>query len=132
MDEKKSPQHIVHEYLKAIEKRDFEHARLFLSDTQFSYQSPIARFDDADKFIADATLIGTIIERVERRKTFVDGNEVCDILNFVVRISEQIITPVVQWTKVENNRIVFIESFFDAYEYKRMFDDDSCGFSEGI
>jgi len=119
---KPTPQEIVHAYLDAIEARDFEHARTYLSDKHFTYRSPIAGFNDADAFIADIWRIGPILEGIERRKTFVDGNEVCDILDFKIRMAQLSTIPVVHWATVEGDEIASIEVFFDATAYSRMFE----------
>lgn len=119
---KPTPQEVVHAYLDAIEARDFEHARTYLSDGHFTYRSPIAGFNDADAFIADIWRVGPILEGIDRRKTFVDGNEVCDILGFKIRMAQLSTIPVVHWAIVDGDKIVSIEVFFDATAYSRMFD----------
>lgn len=117
-----SPQRVVESYLDAIESRDFEAARRFLADEGFRYRSAIAAFDDADAFVADIWRVGPVLEGIERRRTFVDGQEVCTIMNFRIRMDRLQITPVVQLARVVDGRIVSIEAFFDASEYLKMFD----------
>lgn len=73
-------------------------------------------------FIADIWRVGPILEGIERRKTFVDGHEVCDILGFKTRMAQLSTTPVVHWATVDGDKIVSIEVFFDATAYSRMFD----------
>lgn len=117
-----SPKDIIHRYLDAIEARDFACARTYLADEGFSFGSPIASFDSADKFIADIARVGLILEGIERRKTFSNGDDVCDILNFRTRLSSLTTTPVVQWATVKGGKITSIEVFFDAHAYVRMFE----------
>jgi hypothetical protein len=119
-----SPERVVEGYLDAIESRDFEAARRFLADEGFSYRSAIAEFQDADAFIADLWRVGPIMEGIERRRTFVDGAEVCSIMNFRTRMDRLQVTPVVQLARVVDGKIVSLEAFFDASEYVRMFDVD--------
>ena len=71
---------IVTAYLDALEDRDFERLRSYLSDTGFSYRSPVSVADDADTFIIIISRVGPILESIERVRTFVDGNDVCSIL----------------------------------------------------
>lgn len=118
----KSPQQVVDGYLNAIESRDFELARTYLADRGFSYRSVINSFDDADAFMADIWRVGPVMDGIERRRTFVDGDEVCTILNFRIRMDRVQITPVVQLSRVVDGKIVSIEAFFDASEYLKMFD----------
>lgn len=117
-----SPQRVVEAYLDAIESRDFEHARSYLADRGFSYRSAISSFDDPDAFMADVWRVGPIMDGIERRRTFVDGEEVCSILNFRIRMDRLQVTPVVQLARVVDGKIVSIEAFFDASEYVKMFD----------
>lgn len=115
----------VSAYLDALEDRDFECLRTFLSDTVFSYRSPVSSADNADEYIQIISRVGPILERIERVRTFVDGNDVCSILRFRTTMEVLRDVPVVQLTAVEDGKIVAIEVFFDASEYNRMFDVDA-------
>jgi hypothetical protein len=117
-----SPERVVDGYLDALESRDFDAARRFLADQGFSYRSAIARFNDADAFMADLWRVGPIMEGIERRRTFVDGEEVCTIMNFRTRMDRLQVTPVVQLARVVDGRILSLEAFFDASEYVKLFD----------
>lgn len=113
---------IVAVYLDALEDRDFERLRSYLSDTGFSYRSPVSVADDADVFIIIISRIGPILESIERVRTFVDGNDVCNILKFRTTMESLKEVPVVQLTTVADGKIVAMEVFFDASEYNKMFD----------
>lgn len=115
---------IVHAYLDAIAARDFQRARSFLSDRDFSTRSPISVFNDADAYVADISRIGPILENIERRKMFVDDDDVCVILDYVTRMDQRQVSPVAHWFRIVNYKITSIESFFDARGYAEMFDVD--------
>lgn len=115
------PIEVVNAYLAAIAAGDFERARDFLSDLRFSTRSPIGAFNDADAYIADISRIGAILERINRRKSFVDGNEVCVIVDYVTHMEQRQVSPVAHVMRVEEGKIVSIESFFDARAYAEMF-----------
>lgn len=115
---------VVDAYLAAIAARDFQRARSFLSNTRFSSRSPLSTFENADAYIIDISRIGPILEGIERRKTFVDGAEVCTIVGYVTRMDRRQVSPVVHWVRVEQGKITFIESFFDASGYAELFDVD--------
>lgn len=117
------PKQIVQAYLDAIAERDFERARRLLADECFSQRSPIASYDSADAYVADITRVGAILERIERRRMFVDGEDVCVVVNYVTRMDRRQVTPVVHWMRVEQGRISSIESFFDARGYDEMYAD---------
>lgn len=115
-----TPEEIVNALFDAFEARDFECARTFLSDDTFSYQSPIETFTSADAFISNISRVGPILERIERRKTFVNGNDVCSVLKIRTTMDTLDATPVVQLTTVVAGKIIAVEAFFDATEYNRM------------
>ena len=114
------PAQVVENYLNAIEQGDFDRARACLSD-KFYYLGPTASFNDPESFIENIWHVGQILHHIETRKTFVDGNDVCTIMDFHVHFDERKSVPVVQWTTVENGKISRIEVFFDATDYAAMF-----------
>lgn len=116
---------IITAYLDALEGRDFERLRTFLSDTGFSYRSPVSKADNADDYILIISRVGPILEKIERVRTFVDGDDVCSILMFRTTMENLKEVPVVQLTSVANGKIVAIEVFFDASEYNKMFEFES-------
>jgi len=81
-----NPETQVREYLEAISDRDFELARTFLADDDFSYISPIARFDDADRFIEQVSAIGPILEQIKIRRLFVSEPEVIVIADALITL----------------------------------------------
>ena len=116
---------IVTAFLDALEDRDFERLRTFLSDTGFSYRSPVSVADNAEDYILLISRVGPILEKVERVRTFVDGNDVCTILRFRTTMENLKEVPVVQLTSVADGKIVAMEVFFDASEYNKMFEFES-------
>ena len=115
-----TPADVVDAYFAAFADRDFDRLRDCLTDGAFSHRSPIAAIDDADTFAAYLSRIGPVLEGLQRRRTFVDGDEVCAIVDYRIRLSELMLVPVVTWFKTGGGRIVAIETFFDATEYRRM------------
>jgi len=117
-----TPVAVVNAYLDAFEDRDFERARQYLSDTDFHYHSPVSDADNADAFTINISRLGPILERIERRKVFTQGTEVCVIMHLITTMEHLKDVPVVQLTKVVDGRITDMEVFFDASEYNKMFD----------
>jgi hypothetical protein len=120
-----APEKIVAAYLDALEGRDFERLRTFLSDAGFSYRSPVSKADNADDYALLISRVGPILEKIERVRSFVDGDDVCSILRFRTTMDTLKEVPVVQLTSVANGKIVAIEVFFDASEYNKMFEFES-------
>ena len=117
-----SPADVVDAYLDALRAGDFARMRDCLSSERFSYRGPTGDYDDADAFVESLVAVPAILEGIDLRRRFVDGNEVCDVLNFRTRMSELSHTGVAQWATVENDKIVSLQSFFDAHAYKLMFE----------
>jgi len=119
-----APREVVDAFLRALGERDFEHARRFLSGEHFATRSPIGTFCDADSYIEDISRVGPILERIERRRLFAEGDQVCAVVDFVTRMDRRYVSPVVFVMQVEDGKIVSIESFFDASGYTEMFEAD--------
>jgi hypothetical protein len=115
-----APEAVVSAFIDALESRDFERARSYLSDDTFSYRSPVSANDNADAFIINISRVGPILEGIQRCKTFVDGNEVCSILKFRSTMETMREVPSVLLTTVVAGKITIMEVFFDASEYNRM------------
>jgi|LGVF01.1.fsa_nt_gb limonene-1,2-epoxide hydrolase len=115
-----SPEEVVNAFLDAFEARDFGRVRSFLSDHDFSYQSPIESFSNADDYIVTISRVGPILEGIERCKTFVDGNDVCSILKIRTTMDTLDATPVVELITVVDGKITSMEAIFDATEYNKM------------
>jgi len=115
-----APEEVVNALIDAFEARDFERARVFLSDETFFYQSPIESFTNADDFITSISRVGPILERIERCKTFVNGNDVCSVLKIHTTMDTQNAALVVQVTTVTDGKITAMEAVFDATEYNKM------------
>jgi predicted SnoaL-like aldol condensation-catalyzing enzyme len=119
-----TPVEVVSAYLDAFESRDFERARQYLSDTDFHYHSPVSDADNADAFTINISRLGPILERIERRKVFTQGNEVCVIMHLITTMESMKDVPVVELATVVDGKISDMEVFFDASEYNKMFDID--------
>jgi hypothetical protein len=112
----------VNEYLDAIESHDYERARGLLADEGFQYQSPISSFSSADDFMQHVSLLGGIVQAIERMKVFVDGQDVCHLLVYITQLSDKESTKVAHWAHVVDGRIQRIETLFDTHSYRQMFD----------
>ena len=119
-----APEKVFSDFLDAFEARDFDLLRSYLSDTQFSYQSPVSSYTSADTFVANIARVGPSLECIERRKIFVDGRMVCGILNLKTTMEELRLVPLVQLATVVDGKITVLEAFFDATAYNRMFEPD--------
>ena len=119
-----TPVAVVNAYLDALEARDFELARQFLSDTGFHYRSPVTETGSADNFNLIISRIGPILERIERCKIFTKDDEVCIIMHMITTMEHLKDVPVALVCSVADGKIIDMEVFFDASEYNKMFDID--------
>jgi len=116
------PKSVVDAYLNALRDRDHERAREFLADKEFVYRSPISSFQSADELVQYLTVASGIVQGVEVRKVFVDGDDICHFLTYRIQISEKQAVEVAQWARVRDGRIARIDLVFDASEYRELFD----------
>ena len=116
------PRSVVEAFIQAIEQRDFERARGYLSRDRFRYVGPTRTFENREDFIANLALLEPILEKVVRRRFFTDGEEVCLIATYVTSLEELRNVRTAQWMKVEGGVITSIELFFDAHAYTKMFE----------
>lgn len=119
-----TPAQLVDAYFDAFAARDFDALRACLSDGPFHHRGPITTIDDAETFAAYISRVGPVLDGIERRRTFVSGDEVCAIVDYRIRISELMVVPVAIWFRIAAGRIAAIETFFDASEYRRMLEVD--------
>ena len=106
------PQEIVDQYYAAWTNKDFATARRLLHD-DLSFHGPIDTFDNADDYLAALTRLASIVTRVERRKVFVDGQDVCEVYDLVTATPAGT-APVAEWLTVKDDKIAAIRVFFDA------------------
>ncbi len=115
---------VVSAFFDAIEARDFERAETMLSADSFSYVGSIEQHDNAAAFIRSVSRFGAILESVERRHMFVDGDEICAIMTYETSLEPIESIRIAHWLRVERGQITRIESFFDARGYAAMFNPE--------
>ncbi len=115
---------LVNSYLGAFAARDFELARTFLADRGFKYISPLANFDDADRFIHYISALGQILERLVVRKCLLSDNEAIAIVDSTITLNGYEDHTAAILFRVENGTIKSMETIFDASEYHRLFSSD--------
>jgi hypothetical protein len=107
-----SAEEIVKQFQSATGKKDYEAARKLLQD-DLSFQGPLDTFHKADEYIEAIKRLGAIIQRVEVKKVFVDGSDVCVLYDMVTN------TPagtafIAEWYQVRGDKIGALRVVFDA------------------
>jgi hypothetical protein len=100
---------VVESYRAALGRGDFGIARKLMHD-DMTFQGPL----EASKRLA------TIIQRIDVKKTFVDGDDVCVLYDMVTN------TPagtafIAEWYQVRGGRIAALRAVFDARPFAALF-----------
>jgi endo-1,4-beta-mannosidase len=109
---------IVGKYQAALGNHDFAAARKFLAD-DLSFQGPIDRFDKADNYMEAIKGLSAIIQRIDVKKMFSDGDDVCLLYDMVTN------TPagtafIAEWYHVKNDKIAALRVVFDARPFANL------------
>jgi hypothetical protein len=110
---------IVQSYQTALGSGDFDTARTFMRD-DMSFSGPFDTFATADDYLGALRQLATIIERVDLKKVFVDGNDVCVLYDMVTN------TPagtafIAEWYQVRDGKIAALRAVFDARPFVPLF-----------
>jgi len=109
---------VVQSFMGAMGKGDFAEARRYLHDN-LSFRGPIDTFDKPEPYLQALGKLHKMVERVDMKKMFVDGNDVCLLYDLVTN------TPagtsfVCEWMQVRGDKIASIRVVFDARPFAAM------------
>ena len=110
---------IVQGFMGAMGKGDFVAARKFL-DSNLSFQGPIETFHQADPHLESLKKLHHIVERVDVKKMFVDGDDVCLLYDMVTKTPDGT-AFIAEWHHVTGEKISAIRVVFDARPFAAMF-----------
>ena len=114
-----TPEEIVMGYQKALGAGDFAGARRFLHD-DLLFVGPFDSFHRPEPYLEALGKLHHIVVRVEPKKMFVDGDDVCILYDMVTN------TPagtafICEWYQVRGGKIGSIRAVFDARPFAAMF-----------
>jgi ketosteroid isomerase-like protein len=114
-----NPLEVAQAFKAAIGNGDVVAARKLMHD-DMSFTGPIDAFTAPEPYLEALKKLAAIVERVDVKKVFVDGGDVCMFYDMVTR------TPagtafIAEWLTVKNGRIASIRSVFDARPFAAMF-----------
>jgi SnoaL-like protein len=110
---------IVQGFQKAAGSGDFAGARKLLHDN-LSFRGPIDTFDAPEPYLESLKKLRRIVERVDMRKVFVDGDDVC-LLYDMVTSTPSGTTFIAEWHCVQAQKIASIRLAYDARLFAAMF-----------
>ena len=110
---------VVQGFMGAMGKGDFAAARKYLHEN-LSFRGPIDAFDKPEPYLQALEKLHKMVERVDMKNMFVDGNDVCLLYDLVTN------TPagtsfVCEWMQVKDEKIAAIRVVFDARPFAAMF-----------
>jgi hypothetical protein len=110
---------LVQSFQRALQSGDQTAARALMAD-HCTFRGPFDRFDRPEAYLAALDKLLPMIERIEMKGAFAEGNEVCLIYNMVTKTGVGTAT-VAEWFLVEDGRIAAIQAVFDARPWARLF-----------
>lgn len=110
---------VVESYRAALGKGDFAAARELMQD-DMTFIGPIDTFHKADDYLTASKKLASIIQRIDVKKVFADGDDVCVLYDMVTN------TPagtafIAEWYHVKGGKIADLRAVFDARPFAAMF-----------
>jgi hypothetical protein len=105
----RSAKDIVMEYIEALERRDFQSARGYISDN-ISYVSPLNSFDRAEPYLKYNEHLN--LPKFDIKKIFTDGDDVC-ILHETNLTKPPATVFTTLWFHVNGGKISSLRALFD-------------------
>jgi hypothetical protein len=110
---------VAEEFFGAWTSGNFSRARELLRD-DLSFDGPFDRFTDADSYLASLQQLSVIVVGADKRKQFVDGDDVC--LIYDLRTAPVPVARVCEWYRISAARIASISAVFDARPFAPLFE----------
>jgi len=109
---------VVAAFQQAVGQKDFDAARNLLRD-DLEFHGPIDTFRKADDYVRALAKLSSIVEGVEVRKLFEDGDDVCVLYDMSTRVAGT--SFVSEWFHLEGGKIATVRVVFDARPFAAMF-----------
>jgi len=109
---------VVMAYQQAVGQEDFPAARKLLQDN-LEFHGPIETLHKADDLIQSIRKLSSIVEGVEVKKVFEDGNDVCVLYDMKTKVAGT--SFISEWFQVKGGKIASIRVVFDARPFAAMF-----------
>lgn len=109
---------VVMGFQMAMGKGDMKGARGFLAD-DLSFVGPFDRFSSPEPYLAALGQLAPMIERVDMKRVFADGDEVALFYDLVTKTPAGT-APCAEWYQVRGGKIARIQVYFDARPFAPM------------
>jgi ketosteroid isomerase-like protein len=115
-----SAKDVVMGYQTAMGKGDMKAARAFLAD-DLTFVGPLDTFHSPEPYLQALGRLAPMIERVDMKHAFSDGDEVALFYDLVTK-GPAGTAPCAEWYTVKGNKITHIRVLFDARPFAAMFE----------
>ncbi|HEY4853716.1 MAG TPA: nuclear transport factor 2 family protein [Streptosporangiaceae bacterium] len=110
---------VAEDFFDAWTSKDYERARALVHD-DVSFVGPIDSFADADSYLASLQQLSQIVTGADKRKVFVDGDDVCVIYD--LKTAPVPSTPTCEWYRVRDGKVASVVVIFDARPFAAVFE----------
>ena len=114
-----SANEIVESYRAALGQGDFATARTLMQD-DMTFQGPFDTFNTADQYLEATRRLASVIQRIDLKKVFVDGDDVCVLYEMVTNTSAGT-AFIAEWYQVKGGKIAALRAVFDARPFAALF-----------
>jgi SnoaL-like domain len=105
------------QFFDAWTSKDFDRARTLVHD-EVSFDGPIDSFTDADSYLASLRNLSQIVTGAEKRRVFVDGDDVCVIYD--LKTAPVPSSRTCEWYRVRDGKVAAVSVVFDARPFAAM------------
>jgi ketosteroid isomerase-like protein len=110
---------VAQSFKAALGKGDIAAARKLMHD-DMTFKGPLDAFDRPEPYLEALKKLASIVERVDVKKMFTDGGDVCMLYDMVTK-SPAGTAFIAEWLTVKDGRIASIRTVFDARPFAAMF-----------
>jgi hypothetical protein len=103
---------VVEKYQAALGRDDWKGARALLED-DLEFIGPLDNFHDADSYIAALQKLYPMVESVDVKRAFVEGDDVAVLCDLHFRPPMPATMYVVEWYRVRGDKISRVQVVFD-------------------
>jgi hypothetical protein len=114
-----TPTEVAQSFKAALGKGDVVAARKLMHD-DMKFKGPLDAFDRPEPYLEALKKLASIVERVDVKKMFADGGDVCMLYDMVTK-SPAGTAFIAEWLTVKDGRIASIRTVFDARPFAAMF-----------
>ncbi len=114
-----SPSEVALKYFEHWSRKDYQESARYLDDN-LSFKGPIDTFNNAKDYLNAISRLGPIVTEVRKKRTFVDGKDVCIVYELVTNTPAGTV-PCAEWIHADNGKVKAIQVFFDARPFAAMF-----------